>query len=80
VTDPLLVTGTYLPPLAPATAGPICIAFGDLRAGYVLDDRLGTRILRDPFSNKPYVMFYVTKRVGGGLADPNAFRFLIGPA
>ncbi|HYD14660.1 MAG TPA: phage major capsid protein [Allosphingosinicella sp.] len=58
------------------TAGSICIAFGDFRAGYVINDRLGTRILRDPFSNKPYVMFYVTKRVGGGLADPNALRFL----
>jgi HK97 family phage major capsid protein len=62
------------------TAGSICIAFGDFRAGYVINDRLGTRILRDPFSNKPYVLFYVTKRVGGGLADPNAFRFLKVPA
>lgn len=62
------------------TAGSICIAFGDFKTGYVINDRLGTRILRDPYSNKPYVMFYVTKRVGGGLTDPNAFRFLKVPA
>jgi HK97 family phage major capsid protein len=62
------------------TAGSICIAFGDFRTGYVINDRLGTRILRDPFTNKPFVMFYVTKRVGGGLADPNAIRLLKVPA
>jgi HK97 family phage major capsid protein len=52
------------------------IAFGDFRAGYLINDRIGTRILRDPFSSKPFVMFYVTKRVGGGLLDPNAIRVL----
>lgn len=57
-------------------AGNLAIAFGDFKQAYVINDRLGTRILRDPFSNKPYVMFYVTRRVGGGLLDPNAMRFL----
>lgn len=57
-------------------AGNLAIAFGDFRAGYLINDRIGTRILRDPFSNKPFVMFYATKRVGGGVLDPNAIRLL----
>lgn len=52
------------------------IAFGDFRRGYLINDRLGTRVLRDPFTNKPYVNFYCTKRVGGGVLDPNAIRLL----
>ncbi len=43
------------------------IAFGDFRRGYLIVDRVGIRILRDPFSSKPYVLFYTTKRVGGGV-------------
>ncbi len=57
-------------------AGALAIAFGDFRAGYLINDRIGTRVLRDPYTNKPFVMFYVTKRVGGGLLDPNAIRLL----
>lgn len=57
-------------------AGAMPIAFGDFSRGYVINDRTGTRILRDPYTNKPYVMFYTTKRVGGGLLDPNAIRLL----
>lgn len=57
-------------------AGAIPIAFGDFKRGYVINDRTGVRILRDPYTNKPYVHFYATKRVGGGLRDPKAFRFL----
>jgi HK97 family phage major capsid protein len=57
-------------------AGAIPIAFGDFKRGYVINDRTGVRILRDPYTNKPYVNFYATKRVGGGLRDPRAFRFL----
>lgn len=52
------------------------IAFGDFQAGYLITDRIGIRILRDPYSNKPYVMFYATKRVGGGPNDSNAIKFL----
>lgn len=61
-------------------AGSVAIAFGDFKAGYLINDRLGARVLRDPFTNKPYVMFYVTKRVGGGVLDPNAIRLLQLPA
>ncbi|MBO9510924.1 phage major capsid protein [Erythrobacter sp. A6_0] len=53
-------------------AGNLPIAFGDFNAGYLINDRIGTRVLRDPFTNKPFVLFYTTKRVGGGVLDPNA--------
>ena len=52
------------------------IAFGDFRRGYLVVDRLGIRILRDPYSSKPYVLFYTTKRVGGGVQDFNAIKLL----
>jgi len=55
-------------------AGAVPIAFGDFRRGYLIVDRTGVRVLRDPYSNKPYVHFYTTKRVGGGLLDPQALR------
>lgn len=59
------------------TAGNIAIAFGDFRAGYLVNDRYSSlRLLRDPYTNKPFVNFYATKRVGGGLLDPNAIRLL----
>lgn len=58
-------------------AGNIAIAFGDFRAGYLVNDRYSSlRLLRDPFSNKPYVHFYATKRVGGGVLSPHAIRLL----
>jgi HK97 family phage major capsid protein len=65
---------------APGVVGNLPVAFGDFRAGYLINDRIGTRVLRDPYTNKPYVMFYVTKRVGGGVLDPNAIRVLRVPA
>ena len=52
------------------------IAFGDFRRGYLIVDRLGIRILRDPYSAKPYVLFYTTKRVGGGVQDFDAIKLL----
>ena len=54
----------------------VSIAFGDFRRGYLVVDRLGVRILRDPFSSKPYVLFYTTKRVGGGVQDFDAIKLL----
>lgn len=54
----------------------LSIAFGDFKAGYLIVDRLGLRVLRDPYSSKPYVLFYTTKRVGGGIQDFDAFKFL----
>jgi len=52
------------------------IAFGDFRRGYLVIDRQGVRVLRDPYSSKPYVLFYVTKRVGGGVQDFDAIKLL----
>ena len=57
-------------------ANAVPIAFGDFRRGYLIIDRTGVRVLRDPYSNKPYVMFYTTKRVGGGVQDPQAIKAL----
>ena len=52
------------------------IAFGDFRRGYLVVDRTGVRVLRDPYTHKPYVLFYTTKRVGGGVQDFDAIKLL----
>lgn len=52
------------------------VAFGDFRRGYLVVDRIGVRVLRDPFSSKPYVLFYTTKRVGGGVQNFEAIKLL----
>ncbi len=52
------------------------IAFGDFAAGYTIAERPDTRILRDPFSAKPNVLFYATKRVGGDVSDFAAIKLL----
>ena len=52
------------------------IAFGDFSRGYLVVDRAGIRVLRDPYSAKPYVLFYTTKRVGGGVQDFDAIKLL----
>jgi len=52
------------------------IAFGDFARGYLVVDRLGVRVLRDPYSAKPHVLFYVTKRVGGGVQDFDAIKLM----
>ena len=57
-------------------AGDCSIAFGDFRRGYLVVDRIGVRVLRDPYSAKPYVLFYTTKRVGGGVQDFEAIKLM----
>ncbi len=57
-------------------AGNHSIAFGDFKRGYLVVDRVGLRTLRDPYSAKPYVLFYTTKRVGGGVQDFAAIKLL----
>jgi len=52
------------------------VAFADFRRAYLVVDRRGIRILRDPYSSKPYILFYTTKRVGGGLQDFDAIKLL----
>ena len=52
------------------------IAFGDFAAGYTIAERPDIRILRDPFSAKPHVLFYATKRVGGDVSDFAAIKVM----
>lgn len=58
------------------TANSHAVAFGDFRAGYTVAERPDLRILRDPFSAKPHVLFYATKRVGGDISDFGAIKLL----
>lgn len=55
-------------------ANAYAIAFGDFARGYLIVDRAGVRVLRDPYSAKPYVLFYVTKRVAGGVQNFDAIK------
>jgi len=57
-------------------AGTFPIAFGNFRHGYLIAERSATQVLRDPFTNKPFVHFYATKRVGGQVLDSNAIKLL----
>lgn len=77
--EPATVLGfpvSELPDMPDIAANALPIAFGDFRRTYLVIDRVGIRVLRDPYSNKPYVSFYTTKRVGGGLLNPEPMRFL----
>ena len=56
--------------------GNAAIAFGDFKRFYLIADRQGARVLRDPFSAKPYVLFYTTKRVGGGVQNFDAVKVM----
>jgi HK97 family phage major capsid protein len=57
-------------------ADSLSIAFGDFNRGYLVVDRAGVTVLRDPYTAKPYVLFYTTKRVGGGVQDFDAIKLL----
>lgn len=57
-------------------AGAFPIAFGNFRAGYLIAERNATQILRDPFTNKPFVHFYATRRIGGQVLDSAAIKLL----
>lgn len=52
------------------------LAFGDFREGYQVVDRLGARVIRDHLTSKPYVKFYTTKRVGGGVINFEAIKLM----
>ncbi|HMT14673.1 MAG TPA: phage major capsid protein [Aestuariivirga sp.] len=68
-----VVESEHMPDIA---ADAHALAFGDFRRGYLIVDRVGVRLLRDPYSAKPYVLFYTTKRVGGGIQDFDAIKTL----
>jgi HK97 family phage major capsid protein len=57
-------------------ADAFAVAFGDFRRGYLIVDRQGARVLRDPYTAKPYVLFYTTKRVGGGVQNFDAIKVM----
>jgi HK97 family phage major capsid protein len=57
-------------------AGALAVAFGNFRLGYLIAERSETAILRDPYSNKPFVGFYATKRVGGCVLNAEAIKLL----
>jgi HK97 family phage major capsid protein len=63
----------YVPAMA---ANSLSLALGDFREAYQIVDRLGIRTLRDPYTAKPYVVFYSTKRTGGGAVNFDAVKFL----
>jgi HK97 family phage major capsid protein len=57
-------------------ANSLSVAFGNFKAGYLIAERSETNILRDPFSNKPYVHFYATKRLGGAVSNSEAIKLM----
>jgi HK97 family phage major capsid protein len=63
----------YMPALATSS---LSLAFGDFKQAYLIVDRMGMRTLRDPYTAKPYVVFYTTKRTGGGAQNTEAVKFL----
>lgn len=68
-----VVEGEDMPAKA---ANSLSIAFGNFRTGYTIVDRVGIRMLRDPYTNKPYVGFYTTKRVGGAVINSEAIKLI----
>ena len=68
-----VVESEYMPDIA---TDAFAMGFGDFKRGYLIVDRVGVRILRDPYSTKPYVLFYTTKRVGGGMQDFDAIKLM----
>lgn len=68
-----IVRAEDMPALA---SGSLSIAFGDFAAAYQIVDRQGIRVLRDPYTSKPFVKFYTTRRVGGGVVNFEAVKLL----
>lgn len=58
------------------TANALCLAFGDMAEHYQIVKRMGTSVLRDPFSAKPFILFYATRRVGGDVINFEAMKLL----
>ncbi|MEQ1964397.1 phage major capsid protein [Xenorhabdus khoisanae] len=65
---------------ADLTADAVPVAFGNFKRCYSILDRIGVRMLRDPYTKKPFVQFYTTKRVGSMLVDSHAVKLLKGAA
>lgn len=67
---------TEIEAMPDVAANALAVAFGDFEKGYLIVDRAGVRVLRDPYSAKPHVLFYTTKRVGGGVQNFDAVKLL----
>ena len=75
--DTLLGAGIFECVDMPVPAsGAAIIAIADFAKAYKIVDRSGIRIIRDPYTEKPFVKFYTTKRVGGDVINPHAIRLL----
>ncbi len=61
----------------PNQAGKASILFGNFKQGYQVVERVGVNLLRDPFTEKPFVKFYTLRRVGGDVVDGRALKALI---
>ncbi len=80
LTDPLqqsifgipIVISSHMPEIG---ADSLSIAVGDFKSAYKIVDRLGINLLRDPYTDKPFVRFYAVKRVGGDVVNPAAVKF-----
>ncbi|MDG1286688.1 MAG: phage major capsid protein [Rickettsiales bacterium] len=59
-----------------AATDSLSVAIGDFSRAYTIVDRIGIRTLRDPFTDKPFVKFYTTKRVGGDVVNFDALKLL----
>ena len=57
-------------------ANSLSLAFGDFKEGYQIVDRQGIRVLRDPYTSKPFIKFYTTKRTGGGVVNYEAIKLM----
>ena len=68
-----VVESEDMPDIAPDS---LSVAFGNFDRGYTIVERTGTRVLRDPYSNKPYVNFYATRRVGGAVVNSDAIKLI----
>lgn len=67
---------TEVPDMPDVAANAIAALFGDFKQTYTVYDRVGVRVLRDPYTAKPYVLFYTTRRLGGGVHNPEPMRAL----
>ena len=80
LTDPLqqsifgipIVISSHMPEIK---ADSLSIAIGDFKSAYKIVDRSGINLLRDPYTDKPFVRFYAVKRVGGDVVNPEAIKF-----
>ncbi len=67
---------TELEDMPDIASGEFAMAFANFREGYQIVDRQGIRLLRDPYTSKPFVKFYITKRVGGDVVNFDAIKLL----